>query len=272
MFKWGYPLPDGGVAGRGTNTTTTSSTMLPGSIVPPPPPPQMNHHSTSFTTFTPSDFQQFPYTFSSVSPPTYSWANTNSTDVMKFTGTSNPLPLDTSSYRPCNFGSVPKRKIDLDAELPQPPKMRITEEKVSASLRDMHISNEFKTHNYCVNSNVSDMDTIENNSSAMNIVPIETTKTEAQTTLVMCEELRKLNKIDSIVPQPFLSVERPTKAVVLWKPKPIVEVIRSYSDYNTPKSTVVITEITDEEAINNEDEMFVEEDNTIPIDDDEMEL
>jgi hypothetical protein len=36
--------------------------------------------------------------------------------------------------------------------------MRITEEKVSASLRDMHISNEFKTHNYCVNSNVSDMD------------------------------------------------------------------------------------------------------------------
>jgi hypothetical protein len=40
----------------------------------------------------------------------------------------------------------------------------------------------------------------------MNIVPIETTKTEAQTTLVMCEELRKLNKIDSIVPQPFLSV------------------------------------------------------------------
>jgi hypothetical protein len=39
-----------------------------------------------------------------------------------------------------------------------------------------------------------------------------------------------------------------------------VEVIRSYSDYNTPKSTVVITEITDEEAINNEDEMFVEED------------
>lgn len=40
----------------------------------------------------------------------------------------------------------------------------------------------------------------------MNIIPIETTKTEAQTTLVMCEELRKLNKIDSIVPQPFINV------------------------------------------------------------------
>lgn len=42
--------------------------------------------------------------------------------------------------------------------LPQPPKMRITEEKVSASLRDMHISNEFKTHNYCDNSYVNNMD------------------------------------------------------------------------------------------------------------------
>lgn len=83
MFKWGYPMPDGGVGGRGSNTTTTSSTMLPGSIVPPPPP-QINHHSSSFTTFTPSDLQQFPYTFSSISPPTYSWANTNSTDVMKY--------------------------------------------------------------------------------------------------------------------------------------------------------------------------------------------
>lgn len=42
--------------------------------------------------------------------------------------------------------------------LPQPPKMRITEEKVSASLRDMHISSEFKPHNYCVSSAVSEMD------------------------------------------------------------------------------------------------------------------
>lgn len=56
--------------------------------------------------------------------------------------------------------------------------------------------------------------------------------------------------------------ERPTKAVVLWKPKPVVEVVRSYSNYNAPESTVVITEITDEEEnmINNEDEMFIEED------------
>lgn len=34
----------------------------------------------------------------------------------------------------------------------------------------------------------------------------ETTKAESQTTLVMCEELRKLNKFDSIIPQPLLNV------------------------------------------------------------------
>lgn len=36
--------------------------------------------------------------------------------------------------------------------------MRITEEKVSASLRDMHISIEFKSHNYCTSSAVDKMD------------------------------------------------------------------------------------------------------------------
>lgn len=36
--------------------------------------------------------------------------------------------------------------------------MRITEEKVSASLRDMHISNEFKPHNCCFDNNVGSMD------------------------------------------------------------------------------------------------------------------
>lgn len=34
----------------------------------------------------------------------------------------------------------------------------------------------------------------------------EIAKTDSQTTLVMCEELRKLHKIDSIIPQPLLKV------------------------------------------------------------------
>lgn len=35
---------------------------------------------------------------------------------------------------------------------------------------------------------------------------IGTTKSDSQATLIMCEELRKLNKIDSIIPQPLLNL------------------------------------------------------------------
>lgn len=50
---------------------------------------------------------------------------------------------------------------------------------------------------------------------------------------------------------------------MVWKPKPVVEVVHSIANFHQePESTVVITEITDEEEneINNEDEMFVEND------------
>jgi hypothetical protein len=90
----------------------------------------------------------------------------------------------------------------------------------------------------------------------------------------MCEELRKLHKIDSIIPQPLLKVERPTNAVVVWNNKPLVELVRSFSHYQEPESTVVITEITDEEEneINSRDVMCVEENNCIAFDDVNMEL
>lgn len=55
---------------------------------------------------------------------------------------------------------------------------------------------------------------------------------------------------------------RPTNAVVVWKPKPVIELVRSFSNYpQEPESTVVITEITDDEEkeLNNDDEMFVED-------------
>lgn len=72
-------------------------TMPTGYIPTPPPvgsiatPPtnvpfslqQFGHQQPpGFTAFTP-DYQHFPYTFSSITPPAYSWANTNSTHVMK---------------------------------------------------------------------------------------------------------------------------------------------------------------------------------------------
>lgn len=49
---------------------------------------------------------------------------------------------------------------------------------------------------------------------------------------------------------------------MVWRPKPVVQFGHSFSDYNEPESTVVITEITDEEEndINNQDKMLIEED------------
>jgi len=54
--------------------------------------------------------------------------------------------------------------------------------------------------------------------------------------------------------------ERPTNAVVVWTKKPLMEFVRSFPNYQETKSTVVITEITDEEEneINDKD-MLVEE-------------
>jgi len=78
MFKQGYP-PDG-LANNQTAPAAAPS-------IPMPPPNTFNMQFNmgpppGFSTFTP-DYHQFPYTFSSATPPMYSWANTNSTDVMK---------------------------------------------------------------------------------------------------------------------------------------------------------------------------------------------
>jgi len=49
--------------------------------------------------------------------------------------------------------------------------------------------------------------------------------------------------------------------VVVWKKKSLIELVHSLSQYQEPKSTVVITEITDEEEneINSSNTMCVEE-------------
>lgn len=89
MFKQGFPS---GVGRMADADQTASSVPLP----PPPPAAtlpsafnlQFNHQNpTGFSSFASEHHNyyhhQFPYTFLSASPPTYSWANTNSTDIMK---------------------------------------------------------------------------------------------------------------------------------------------------------------------------------------------
>jgi len=81
MFKRGLPSSDT-MANDQTATSPITRKPQPGCNLPfmqfslQQPP--------SYSTFTPADYQHFPYTFSSSTPPAYSWANTNSTHVMKY--------------------------------------------------------------------------------------------------------------------------------------------------------------------------------------------
>lgn len=61
--------------------------------------------------------------------------------------------------------------------------------------------------------------------------------------------------------------ERPNNAVAIWRPQPVVEMVRSFPSFNEPESTVVITEITDEEEneIILQDTMLIEEDKWVKI-------
>lgn len=56
--------------------------------------------------------------------------------------------------------------------------------------------------------------------------------------------------------------ERPNNAVAIWRPQPVIELVQSYSNFKEQESTVVITEITDEEEneIINQENMFIEDD------------
>lgn len=82
MFGRGPRPPSDGVTGRGD-----ASVVQPPTPAPAPHPfvgvQQFNGHQPVYSPFTPTDCNQLSYTFSSVAPPTYSWANTNSTDIMK---------------------------------------------------------------------------------------------------------------------------------------------------------------------------------------------
>lgn len=55
----------------------------------------------------------------------------------------------------------------------------------------------------------------------------------------------------------FYVSERPNNAVAIWKPQPIIELVRSLRN-SQPKSSVVITEITDDEEV--QDEVNMEND------------
>lgn len=128
----------------------------------------------------------------------------------------NPNITFNSSF---NTAYVPgyhhKRKIVQDPteyDIP-PPKMLITEEKMVSQLRGIHLSQDYTTHGNPGPSNAEvEMD------EPLNILGHKSTS--SLPTLVMCDEIRELQKcVESPLPKHLLdNFKRPTNALVLWRP------------------------------------------------------
>jgi len=187
------------------------------------------------------------------STPTFSWAHTvpslmpwvtqgdhNVPDpVMRFTAPFPPDPctsqtatswelLNNWGANKANVNMHLKRKSDLDAvETAEPYKMCITEEKMAARLKELHISNQYSVpaesspfgpYNSSSNSaiaeksvtNLQDLEAMLKGSSADG----------SSKSLILAPELKKLVEPEKIFARTFLDkVERPSMAVVLWQPQ-----------------------------------------------------
>lgn len=81
MFSRGPCPPSGGVVNH--RAEPAASVVPPPTQAPNPFGMQQFNGQPVYSPFTPTDCNQLSYTFSSATPPMYSWANTNSTDIMK---------------------------------------------------------------------------------------------------------------------------------------------------------------------------------------------
>ncbi|KAK7870759.1 hypothetical protein R5R35_009905 [Gryllus longicercus] len=145
-------------------------------------------------------------------PPTHMpWGNpaAHQPSIVRFTAE----PLDKpgpSGLSASPFGQC-KRKIDAEMALP-PTKQLITEEKMAAHMRQLHISNSYTSHEESV------IGTMASKSESSIVAPTIPAEEQAYKRLVLCEELRQLQS-EPLLPQCLLtSVQRPSMALVLWQP------------------------------------------------------
>ncbi|KAK7870758.1 hypothetical protein R5R35_009905 [Gryllus longicercus] len=93
-----------------------------------------------------------------------------------------------------------------------PTKQLITEEKMAAHMRQLHISNSYTSHEESV------IGTMASKSESSIVAPTIPAEEQAYKRLVLCEELRQLQS-EPLLPQCLLtSVQRPSMALVLWQP------------------------------------------------------
>ncbi|CAH0385488.1 unnamed protein product [Bemisia tabaci] len=222
---------------------------------------------------------RFPYPNSmpNMSAPSMPWAQippinvpwgippNNLPDVIRFNATPNintfqpiPRPIENGGFPRVRFT---KRKTNIEPEIPA--KIHVTDEKMAAHMSEMHISSNYTSHETPVQPNFScsNFETKQFNDKLTSLISSDDKEDIKIPSIKLCEELRKLSKTP-ILPEPLLQVEKPCRALVLWKPPPgvvesnIATIASSYTTNNncsvvtyqtSPTSTVTITELTDED-------------------------
>uniref|UniRef100_A0A1B6FLF0 Uncharacterized protein n=1 Tax=Cuerna arida TaxID=1464854 RepID=A0A1B6FLF0_9HEMI len=133
-----------------------------------------------------------------VTPSVMPWTMENRPQLVRFgetSGEGDPWSIPRPKIR------FIKRKSDLDFNI-RPAKMHITEEKMAAELKNMHISN-----NYVGDQVLSDG--LDKPTQADCMLP----------TLVLSKEVQSLATFqDPLLPDSILKMQKPTRALVLWKP------------------------------------------------------
>lgn len=177
------------------------------SLEPSPRPP-----ASAFGLVTGVNHVEAPSGWLQVPPTHMLWGNpaAHEPSIVRFTAE----PLDKPGPSGLNVSPFGQCKRKIDPEMPMPmPKQLITEEKMAAHMRQLHISNSYTSHDEPV------MGTMPAKPlAASDSAPSVTSEQQSYKRLVMCEELRQLQH-EPILPPSLLSrMPRPSMALVLWNP------------------------------------------------------
>ncbi|KAK7588265.1 hypothetical protein V9T40_005510 [Parthenolecanium corni] len=238
------------------SVVTQPSTLF--SHQPQFPPHSQWQNSNEFNAYhLPLQLSQYYNVFPDVPSTKTSWTFPNgcvTSNIVRFTGCPSPTypvaPVATSvvdDYKPTGMAPV-KRKSPSSAECEQQPnKIFISEEKMAAKMSGMHISHDFVRHNTSDSSIATD-------SSVTDEILACAPETASEPQLVVCDELKNLNKdMNCIIPEPLVPFENTSTALVLWRPpKSYLNVVQIPEDEEYPhRSSVIITDITDRPDLDN---------------------
>ncbi|XP_075218021.1 uncharacterized protein LOC142322835 [Lycorma delicatula] len=170
--------------------------------------------------------------WSQIPPTSMPWGITNENfpQVVRFTGSDNnsTFPFGSPSDRSKSESDLKikswltKRKGFFETEMLPPAKIHITEEHMASQLQSMHISTMYTSHLKedsfnTVNRNERIRDLGQNNYSDTFISTSDRSDLVFPS-LVMCDELRRLQTPNILPPSLVANLDNPSKALVLWKP------------------------------------------------------